>query len=382
MHYLVGIAFIVGATLTDGSRVSQSKNVSSASPITKTAPPVASNETASLLSHSKKEAAAPMIKATISSHNGTEKNSSINIVSKKFSTHQLPKASGHSAGTQSFVRRFHRTAQEELLDSEMKRAIRDASALTSDLQSVGHVSNMVLQQTEATRMEKKRLEDQLSADDTRLQAEAKIQAEKASLAVQLNKLSVALEEQRKETARQQSISTAVSTKVKMLEDNIRVMSKAWKEAAQHQAALVKAARSEEVDAQLEAAASAKLKQAKETTKAKKAKEATKAKKVVVAKAKAKVAKAVKVAKAAKVDKTAVKALPKPTVPWFTVAARESARMQEAESANGEEKEAESENGEETEDNSKLSADDEESDEEESDEDNTESDDEDSDDGTI
>merc|ERR1719265_2142868 len=155
----------------------------------------------------------------------------------------------------------------------MKRALHDASALNSDLQMVSHVSNMVLQQTDTSRVERKRLEEQVSEDDKKLQAEAKIQADRASLARQVNELSLALEHQRRETARQQSISTAVSRKVNMLEDNMRVMSKAWKAAAQHQASIVKAISAQEAS---EVAKDAKVAKAHKTPKAPKTVKAPKA----------------------------------------------------------------------------------------------------------
>lgn len=222
----------------------------------------------------------------------------------RLSSHVSHSATDRSADTQTHVRRFHRTAQEELLDAEMKRTIRDSSALNMDLQSVSNINKVVLQQTQANRIEQKHLEQQLVEDEKKVQTESKIQAEKASLAAELNKLSLALEQQRRETARQQSISAAASQKVNMLEHSMRVMSKAWKDAAQHQASIVKALRIKEVDAQLAAGAKAKV-------------------------AKARVTKAVA---------HAHKSHMVPKVPWFAAAAREAAQDSDAEEEEDEEDE--------------------------------------------
>jgi len=140
------------------------------------------------------------------------------------------------------VRHFHRTAPEELLGSEMQRAIRDSAALSSDLKTAASVEKIVLQQADAGRVEKQHLEEQVVEDDKKLQAEAKIQGERNSLVAQVKKLSLALQQQVQETAQQQKISFSLSQKVKLLENDMRVMSKAWKEAAKHQVSIVSSLR--------------------------------------------------------------------------------------------------------------------------------------------
>lgn len=260
MLQLVSFALVYAATLGCASRVTPNK-----------AAPNTPNKTLTSSSSSNKTAAPPNQTKVVSN-----KDSNMAMI-------HTPHADDahHSASTPSAeprVRRFHRTAQEELLDSQMQRTLQDSSHLQSDLQRLSSIEKIVLHQADAGRLENQHLEEQLSESDKKLKTEARFQAEKAALAAEVSNLGMKLEMQRQQTARQQSISLAVSRKVMLLENDLRVMSKAWKTAVEHQASMVKSLRAQVVDAQLAASAGA----AKTTKAVNKAAKASKSAKVAKA----------------------------------------------------------------------------------------------------
>jgi hypothetical protein len=195
-----------------------------------------------------KSATAPLPKANASESSNSTASPSAKVLSKAAST--INDTVTMATPTKASAKRLRRTAPEALLDMQMEKALRDSTALESDLQNVRATEKVVTQQTDAIRIERHQLEFQIGEAHKKLQAQAKIVAEKASLAAEAERLSMALEQQRQETTRQQSISSSLSRKVAVLENDIRVLSKSWKEVTQHQAAMVAALRTQVIDAQL------------------------------------------------------------------------------------------------------------------------------------
>lgn len=254
MLRLLSLVFALASTTGYASRVTPNntttlQNKSSPLRIQSASPKHAANNSASV-----KHVAVASMRANVSASRKHVSNSTATMVhvhlhvANSTEIHRSDSASTSQERTLGNVRYFHHTAPEDLLSSEMQRAIRDSAALQSDLQTVGTVEKIVLQQADSGRIEKQNLEEQIAKTDKKLQAEVKIQNERFALSAEVKKLSLALQQQQQETAKQQRISSSLSSKVNMLENDMRVMSKAWKEAAQQQAAKVTALRAAIADA--------------------------------------------------------------------------------------------------------------------------------------
>lgn len=133
-----------------------------------------------------------------------------------------------------------RTPAEKKESEMLMNASKTASFLAQELEVATRTTNSIMQQDEKVRLERADLQDKVAKDKVKLQQAAESSKAQAQLMAQVQQLQQQLLAAKQATAQEHKRAEAFKSKAQSLENDIHLLSKSWKSAAEHQAHLARA----------------------------------------------------------------------------------------------------------------------------------------------
>jgi len=137
-----------------------------------------------------------------------------------------------------------RTSSEKNELAKLSNVSLTASLLNTQLQTAIKSTYSALQESEQVRVDDANLKEKLALDERKIQQGADAEKARAQLQAEVQALQAQLAAEKAKTAAEHKRGLALQAKAASLENDIRVISRSWKEAAQHQANLVKQAQTQ------------------------------------------------------------------------------------------------------------------------------------------
>lgn len=134
-----------------------------------------------------------------------------------------------------------RTEKEEVEVKSLEEVSKGVTMLQSQIADVGQETAKVLSESEAARVERAKVSEQLVADTKRVEQLEVTDHQMMQLQAQAQHLRSQIAAEQAKTAAEKARSKAFQTKVQLLETDIRTLSKAWQGMSKHKAAVAKAA---------------------------------------------------------------------------------------------------------------------------------------------
>jgi len=137
-----------------------------------------------------------------------------------------------------------RTPSEKTEIAKLTNISQTAAILNSQLQTAVKSTYAALQESEQVRVDDANLKERLAVDERKIQQSANAENARAQLETEVKTLQAQLAAEKAKTAAEQKRGMALQAKTASLEKDIKVISRSWKAAAQHQANLAKQAMAE------------------------------------------------------------------------------------------------------------------------------------------
>jgi len=134
-----------------------------------------------------------------------------------------------------------RTPEEKNELAKLNNVSQTAQMLNSQLQTAVKSTYAALQESEQVRVDDANLKEKLSADERKIQQGASAEKARAQLEAEVQSLQAQLATEKSKTAAEHARGVAIQAKAASLENDIKVITRSWKAAAQHQANLAKQA---------------------------------------------------------------------------------------------------------------------------------------------
>jgi len=145
-----------------------------------------------------------------------------------------------------------RTPSEKHELEKLTEVSQTATVLNSQLQTAVKSTYSALQEAEQVRVDDSNLKEKLAADEKKIQQGAEAEKARAQLEAEVKSLQAQLAAEKVKTEQEHKRGEALRNKATSLEHDIKLLTRSWKDAAQHQANLAK-----EAQAELKAAQAAK-----------------------------------------------------------------------------------------------------------------------------
>jgi len=137
-----------------------------------------------------------------------------------------------------------RTSVEKEDLAKLNNVTHTAQLLNSQLQTAVKSTYEALQEAEQVRVDDSNLKEQLAAEERKVQQGVQAEKARAQLEAEVKSLQAQLAAEKSKTAQEAARGQAFRTKAASLENDIKLLSRSWKAAAQHQANLAKQAQVE------------------------------------------------------------------------------------------------------------------------------------------
>lgn len=137
-----------------------------------------------------------------------------------------------------------RTSAEKNELAKLSNVSKTASMLNSQLQTAIKSTYSALQEAEQVRVDDANLKERVTMDERKIKQGAEAEKAKAQLEAEVKSLQAQLAAEKSKTAAEHARGVAFQQKAASLEQDIKLISKSWKAAAQHQADLAKQAMGE------------------------------------------------------------------------------------------------------------------------------------------
>jgi len=137
-----------------------------------------------------------------------------------------------------------RTAAEKAELAKLTNVSQTAQVLNVQLQTAIKSTYAALQESEQVRVDDANLKEKLAMDDRKIQQGSEAEKATVQLEAEVKSLQAQLQAEKAKTAAEHARGQALQAKAASLENDIKLVSRSWKAAAQHQANLAKQAMGE------------------------------------------------------------------------------------------------------------------------------------------